>query len=132
MLIKSKEEFFEAVKPEHEDVEISDGLFIRLEEMGAPDFAKIWTDPAYQVEGKEGSIDLQKITTAMIVLSAKDASGARIFSDADTDGFEAKVGAGRFIKLSTAARRLNGLGAKEEKNSDASPEEGSSSGSLSS
>ena len=131
MILDNKKDFFEATKPVFEDVEVKDGVFIRVSEMTATDFVTLWTDPAYQVDGKEGVLSLQKITPALIVGSVVNEKGDRLFSDKDTVDLERKVGSAIFLKLGAAARRLNGVSGTEEKNSEASPAEDSSTGSPS-
>lgn len=114
-LIKSKEEFFEKAAPAFEDVEISDGFFVRVREIPASEFTAIWSNPKYQVEGKEDAIDLKKITPALIQASVVNSDENRIFEDMDAEGLEAKIGAGKFFRLGAAARKLNGVVETEKK-----------------
>lgn len=130
MFIASKNEFFDVARPAVEDVEIKNDVFVRIAEIPATAFVDIWTDPKHQVEGKEGVLDLRKLTPALIAGSAVTEDGERIFDDEDIADIEKKVGSSVFLKLGAAARRINGVVA--EKNSEASQGENSSSGSLSS
>ena len=132
MIVSSKEQFFKECAPTSEDVKVKDGLSVRITEMSATEFINLWVNPDFRAEGNNDAIDLRKITPALIVGSATDEDGIRIFSDEDAANLEKKVGSAVFIKLGTVARRINGISGAEEKNSEASPEECSSTGSLSS
>lgn len=130
MIISSREELLERIKLKKELVDIGEGHQVYLTELEAAVFYPIWLDPAYAGEG-EGSVDLRKVVPVLLAHSIVDEDGNRLFSDEEA-GTLAKITPSVYFPLSEAVRRLNGILGVEAKNSDASQEGDSSSGSLSS
>lgn len=121
-IIANKEELFKVAAPVTEEVEVSPGTFVKMTEIPATEFVKIWLDPSFQADDKEGSLDMRKITPALIVRSIVDSNGDRIFTDDDAATIGIKIGTVAFLKLGMVARRLNGVVGVDsnEKNSEAS------------
>lgn len=130
MIITEKNAFLDQAKLKKELVDIGDGHQVFITELEATTFYPIWLDPEYAAEGGGGAVDLRKIIPALLARSIVDEEGNRLFADEDAADL-AKISPSTYFPLSEAVRRLNGISGVEAKNSEASPEDGSSSGSQS-
>jgi len=110
----SREQVLKAFTTRKEKVKFAGGT-VYLAELGASELVELWNLP--EVQDKEGSIDIQKLTPRLIVRGLVDGKGMRLLEDNDLPC----VAEGRleaFTTLAAVARRLNGLSGDIEKNSE--------------
>lgn len=67
---------------------------------------------------ENGKFDGEKFVAVLVTHCIIDKKGNRILSDEDSVTLRAGA-AGRYLKLAAAAKKLNGMGDDEEKNSEA-------------
>ena len=129
MSVLTKEELFAEGALKTETVTLKSGDVI-VSEIGGSDYIKLWSYPKNQrdtgtmvirngVEESTTEVDMSRFTPALISYSVLDEAGNRMFTEADIDKLS-KLNSTVFLKLSEVARRLNGLGGEEVKNSDGS------------
>ena len=123
MSVLNRAELLNELRLATESVDLGNGKQVIVSEIGAEDFIRLWTRPEYQVETgeeKDGkpvtTVDMAKFTPALVACSVGDEQGQRLFSDDDIK-LLARGAQGPFMKLSDAARRLNGMAGGETKNS---------------
>lgn len=118
MSVLNREELFEEGALKTEVVTLKKGDVI-VSQIGAADYITLWSDPKNQKKDETGKdiIDMARFTPALLAYSVVDASGNRLFTEADVDRL-AKFAQEPFLKLADVARRLNGLSGEEVKNSD--------------
>lgn len=130
MIISDKTSFLDQAKLKKELVDIGDGHQVYVSELEAKALFPVWFSQEFEVDGKPGVVDLNKVLPALLARAIVDEDGNRLFADEDAEALS-KINPQTYVPLSEAVRRLNGITGDGAKNSEASPEEGSSSGSQS-
>ena len=139
MSVLNREEIFAESELKTEKVALSSGDVI-VSGLSGPDYIKLYTDPSNQKETgefeiKDGqrvpvtTIEMGRFQACLIAYGTVDEAGNRIFEDTDIPKI-VRFSQGPFLKLAEVARRLNGFGDDEIKNSDDNLNESSSSDSA--
>lgn len=97
---------------------------VRVSEIAATDYSKIWKDCVLSDDLDKPRIDVAKFNALLLVYCLVDEDGNRIFADEDVDCF-ARYAQAPFSKMVIAAKKLNGLMGDE--GNDSEPTEGGSS-----
>jgi hypothetical protein len=127
-MVLTKEEFLQEGALKTEVVTLEKGDVI-VSQVGGADYIKLWSDPKNQkatgvkllvngVETDEMVIDMSRFTPALMTYAIVNGDGTRMFADEDIE-LVARLASGPFLKVSQAARKLNGLTGEEAKNSEA-------------
>ena len=109
-----------------EIVKLDEGEVV-ITELSGPDYMKLYTDPANRkmVDGVE-AMEMGRFQAALIVYGAVDEKNERIFKDEDIEAVM-RMSNTVFFKLAEAARKVNGMTGSEEKNSEETEADDSSS-----
>lgn len=111
-MILNRDQVLKALELKTEKISLGEGEVI-VTELSASDFTDLYSSPA--VQDDQGNVDIKKFTPALVSMCIVGEDGKRIFSTEDISLFQ-QAGAGELYKISSVARRLNGMTGDEAKN----------------
>lgn len=113
-MVLDKKGIFAEAKAATEEVPFGKGAVI-VSELGFNEINALRESPL--IKDEKGEFDGFKFIGLLVCYSVRDAKGMRVFEDTDLDAVMAFPRT-QYLKLAEAAKKLNGMGEDEVKNSE--------------